>query len=279
MASGADWALTLRWPGAAAVPVREIPRRDDGTAAGRGSAARQRDPGRAQRRRRAGGRLSRGDRRRPRRAALSRSAGCGRRRAGRCGSSPRGTRWSAVRLTERGGAALAARRGAGTALLPRGELAELLGRARVLAGDRGDQRRAARAPAGERGQRRPERRGRPGCRSTRGCSGAGAGRSGWLVIAEPVRPAELRALAEEVGARQRLAEGSADRFPERAVEARAAQGAARRGAARRHPPVSGGSRVLAGGCRRGERGAGRRAVLRVGGPGRAAVRAEPGGAG
>jgi uncharacterized protein len=50
--------------------------------------------------------------------------------------------------------------------------------------------------------------------------GSWTGPFGWLVTAEPVTPAELRALSEEVGLRQRIAEGSADRFPERAAEAR-----------------------------------------------------------
>ena len=40
------------------------------------------------------------------------------------------------------------------------------------------------------------------------------------MTAEPVTAAELRALSEEVGLRQRIAEGSADRFPERAAQAR-----------------------------------------------------------
>jgi DNA helicase HerA-like ATPase len=43
---------------------------------------------------------------------------------------------------------------------------------------------------------------------------------GWLIVAEPVRPAELRALADEAASRQHLAEGMADRLPERAVGAR-----------------------------------------------------------
>jgi hypothetical protein len=52
-----------------------------------------------------------------------------------------------------------------------------------------------------------------------GLLGSWTGPFGWLVVAEPVRAAELRSLAEEVGRRQQLAEGSADRFPERAVAA------------------------------------------------------------
>ena len=53
-----------------------------------------------------------------------------------------------------------------------------------------------------------------------GLLGSWTGPFGWLVTAEPVTPAELRALSEEVGLRQRLAEGDADRFPERAAQAR-----------------------------------------------------------
>lgn len=50
--------------------------------------------------------------------------------------------------------------------------------------------------------------------------GSWAGAFGWLVIAEPVTAQRLGALAEDVGVRQRVAERSADRFPERATEAR-----------------------------------------------------------
>jgi uncharacterized protein len=53
-----------------------------------------------------------------------------------------------------------------------------------------------------------------------GLLGSWTGPFGWLVTAEPVTAAELRALSEEVGLRQRIAEGSADRFPERAAQAR-----------------------------------------------------------
>jgi uncharacterized protein len=42
---------------------------------------------------------------------------------------------------------------------------------------------------------------------------------GWLIIAEPLRPAEVGALAGEAASRQHLAEAMADRLPERAVEA------------------------------------------------------------
>jgi len=70
---------------------------------------------------------------------------------------------------------------------------------------------------------------------------------GWVVTAEPLLAAELRSLADEVARRQRLAEAAADRFPERAVDARRL--------AQRHAEVRRGIsagfwrvRVLAGGC-------------------------------
>src|SRR5262245_3779275 len=53
-----------------------------------------------------------------------------------------------------------------------------------------------------------------------GLLGSWTGPFGWMIIAKPLRPDELWALADEVARRQRLAEGAADRFPERAVEAR-----------------------------------------------------------
>ena len=53
-----------------------------------------------------------------------------------------------------------------------------------------------------------------------GLLGSWTGPFGWMIIAEPLRPDELRALADEVARRQRLTEAAADRFPERAVEAR-----------------------------------------------------------
>ena len=60
----------------------------------------------------------------------------------------------------------------------------------------------------------------PGLSLDEGLLGSWSGAFGWLVLAEPVAQEELRALAEDVGVRQRVAEGSADRFPERAVQAR-----------------------------------------------------------
>jgi DNA helicase HerA-like ATPase len=53
-----------------------------------------------------------------------------------------------------------------------------------------------------------------------GLLGSWTGPFGWLVVAEPVTPGELRGLAEDVGVRQRVAAASADRFPERAGQAR-----------------------------------------------------------
>ena len=53
-----------------------------------------------------------------------------------------------------------------------------------------------------------------------GLLGSWTGPFGWLVVAQPVAPAGLRALSEEAGLRQRLAEGAGDRFPERAAQAR-----------------------------------------------------------
>jgi len=54
----------------------------------------------------------------------------------------------------------------------------------------------------------------------RGLAGSWTGPFGWLVIAEPLSPAELRALRENAGARQRAAEAAAGRFPEQAARAR-----------------------------------------------------------
>jgi DNA helicase HerA-like ATPase len=56
-----------------------------------------------------------------------------------------------------------------------------------------------------------------------GLLGSWTGPFGWLVTAEPVPPAELHVMAEETGRRQRVAEGSADRFPGQAAQARRLQ--------------------------------------------------------
>ena len=80
-----------------------------------------------------------------------------------------------------------------------------------------------------------------------GLLGSWTGPFGWIVVAEPLRPAELRDLADEVGRRQRLAEGAADRFPERAAAARRLKerhAEAERGASAGFWRI----RVLAGGC-------------------------------
>jgi DNA helicase HerA-like ATPase len=53
-----------------------------------------------------------------------------------------------------------------------------------------------------------------------GLLGSWAGAFGWLVIAAPVGARELGELAAEIGVRQRVAAASADRFPERAGQAR-----------------------------------------------------------
>jgi uncharacterized protein len=72
----------------------------------------------------------------------------------------------------------------------------------------------------------PGAAGRPGASGPAGLSidegllGSWTGPFGWLVTAEPLTPAELRALSEEVGLRQQVAGRAADRFPEQAAQAR-----------------------------------------------------------
>ena len=53
-----------------------------------------------------------------------------------------------------------------------------------------------------------------------GLLGSWTGPFGWMVVAEPLPAAELRSLADEVARRLLLAEGTADRFAGRALEAR-----------------------------------------------------------
>jgi len=80
-----------------------------------------------------------------------------------------------------------------------------------------------------------------------GLLGSWTGPFGWIVVAEPLPPAQLRDLAEEVGRRQRLAEGAADRFPEQATAGRRLKerhGELERGASTGFWRI----RVLAGGC-------------------------------
>jgi uncharacterized protein len=135
--------------------------------------------------------------------------------------------------------------GARAAVLPPGELAELLRRLpawREIAGISD----GLLAPAEERGHGGRET-GHATLSLDEGLLGSWSGPFGWIVIAEPLRPAELRALGSEVGRLRQLAEGAADRFPERAVEARRLR--------ERHAEVERGAstgfwriRVLAGGC-------------------------------
>jgi DNA helicase HerA-like ATPase len=113
--------------------------------------------------------------------------------------------------------------GARGAALPPAELAALLGEVgcwRAIAGISD----GLLALAGETGTRGtgggPGSSGRAGLSLDEGLLGSWTGPFGWLVTAEPVTPAELRALSEEIALRQRIAEGTADRFPERAAQAR-----------------------------------------------------------
>jgi uncharacterized protein len=104
-------------------------------------------------------------------------------------------------------------------VLPADELAELiegLGCWREIAGI-SDGLLAGDGQGGDRSGR-AERAG--GLSLDDGLLGSWSGPFGWLVVARPVAPGELRGLAEDLGARQRVAEASADRFPERAVQAR-----------------------------------------------------------
>jgi DNA helicase HerA-like ATPase len=105
----------------------------------------------------------------------------------------------------------------GTVLRP-GELTGLLGQLgcwREIAGISD----GLLAPAGE-----PRQSGAVAARATPslddGLLGSWTGPFGWMVVAEPLPPARLRSLADEAARRQHLAEGTADRFAERAVEAR-----------------------------------------------------------
>ena len=103
--------------------------------------------------------------------------------------------------------------------LPPGELARLTDRVgcwREVAGISD----GLLAMTAETGQPHARAGGQAGLSLDEGLLGSWTGAFGWLVVAEPVSPAELWSLAEEVGLRQRLAEGAADRFPERAVAAR-----------------------------------------------------------
>jgi DNA helicase HerA-like ATPase len=107
----------------------------------------------------------------------------------------------------------------GTALSA-AELAELTGELgcwREIAGI-SDGLLVAGAQRDDGGGAQPERA--TGLSLDEGLLGSWSGAFGWLVVAEPVAQEELRSLAEDVGVRQRVAEGSADRLPERAAQAR-----------------------------------------------------------
>src|ERR1700722_9827627 len=67
---------------------------------------------------------------------------------------------------------------------------------------------------------RPGASGQAGLSLDEGLLGSWTGPFGWLVTAQPLTPAEVRALSEEVGRRQRYAGRSADQFPEREAEGR-----------------------------------------------------------
>jgi uncharacterized protein len=67
---------------------------------------------------------------------------------------------------------------------------------------------------------RPGGSGQAGLSLDEGLLGSWTGPFGWLVTAEPLTPAELRALSEEVGLRQQNAGRGADQFPEQAAQAR-----------------------------------------------------------
>ena len=142
--------------------------------------------------------------------------------AGRSGSSLRGMPWLAAWMPGRLRYFSRCRPGARARLLAEGELAGLaagLPRWRELAGISdglliADGRGGDAGARGERGERGN------GLSLDDGLLGSWTGPFGWLVVAEPLGPAELEALAEETGRRERLAAASADRFPEREAQAR-----------------------------------------------------------
>ncbi len=224
--------------------ITEIPRRGDGTAAEPGQRAGTSDPGRPQRvaalvaayhagiadGAAAGGAVAFG---------WVRTAAGGPVRVVAAGDALAGSPLTAADVL------LSLPGGARAALLARGELAVLLGRLpawREIAGISD----GLLAPADER-RNGGQATGRATLSLDEGLLGSWSGPFGWIVIAEPLRPAELRSLAGEVGRRHQLAEGAADRFPERAMEARRLR--------ERHTEVEQGAstgfwrvRVLAGGC-------------------------------
>ena len=243
MRDSADWAGTLPCL-LPAYRIMEIPRRDDGSAAEPGQRAQTSDPGRAQRV-----------------AALAAAYHAGIAVGAAAGGAVafgwvRLAAGGSVRVVAAGDALagslltgedvlLSLPGGARAALLPRGELAELLGRLpawREIAGISD----GLLAPAEER---------RQGGRTTghatlsldEGLLGSWSGPFGWIVIAEPLRLAELRSLAARWGAGSDLPRGRRTGSPSRAVEARRLR--------ERHAEVERGAstgfwriRVLAGGC-------------------------------
>ncbi len=113
--------------------------------------------------------------------------------------------------------------GARAAVLAPGALAGLLdqiGCWREVAGISDGLLLASGEPGEAGGPGAPRTPGEAGLSLDEGLLGSWTGPFGWLVTAQPVAPAELRALSEEAGLRQRLAEGAGDRFPERAAQAR-----------------------------------------------------------
>jgi hypothetical protein len=150
--------------------------------------------------------------------------GCGSLLMVPCGSLPPGMRLLAVRKTSLGKCCFACLpAGArGTALAP-GELARLVGELgcwREIGGI-SDALLAGDGQGGDGGMR-AEQAG--GLSLDDGLLGSWTGAFGWLVVADPVMPQELRGLAEDVGVGQRVAEASVDRFPERAVQVRRLKG-------------------------------------------------------
>ena len=239
-----DWTRTPLGP-LPAYRITEIPRRGDGAE----QEARQRDPG---------------DPGRPQRVAALVAAYHAGIAAGPAGTAAGAVAFGWVR-TEAGGPVrvvavgealagspvtagevlLSLPGGARGVVLPAGALAGLLGRLpswREIAGISD----GLLAPAGE-----PAHGDRDTGHATpsvdEGLLGSWTGPFGWIVVAEPLRPAELRDLADEVARRQQGAEGAADRFPERAAEVRRLK--------ERHAELERGTstgfwriRLLAGGC-------------------------------
>ena len=236
---------------AAGVPDHGDPaaRRRDGSRAG--TARRDQRPGARAAGCRAGGRLSRGHRRRRRGGRRCRvrlgAAGGGRPCAGR----RRGRRAGRKSADRRGCAALAARRGAGHA--PPARRASGIARpAARLAGDRGHQRRAA--GAGGRAQARRPDDGACHAVARRGAAGSWSGPFGWIVIAEPLRPAELRSLAAEVGAQAAARRGGGGPVPRAGGGSASGSGNGTPRSNEGHPPVSGASACWpAGATRRARR--------------------------